>query len=132
VAARDPDQLPSDSIVIRGGRMSAQTLKDSAEVARRKLGEPSLSFWSFTGMTAEEVAAEVERLNRRNEPPAVIPHPVIRAARAGQLFDAGYRLKRSGSRRGHYSLTFSQAPTDADWKKLDEIFGPPEPNPVAL
>jgi hypothetical protein len=81
-----------------------------------------LSLWSWPGCDANEIARRAA--GRR------LPHPVIRAATAGELCDAGWTLHRSGG-QGHVTLWRSERPTEADWQELDKIFGVPEPNPSA-
>jgi hypothetical protein len=102
--------------------MKVAGLELAADAYHTKYGDGyGLSLWSWPGCNAQEVAS---RAGSR------LPHPVVRAATAGELGDAGWNLHRTGS-EGHVTLWRSERPTEADWQELDRIFSVPEPNPSA-
>lgn len=118
-------ELPADAVVIRGGRMKAEDLKDAAEAYwARYEGKRgyALTVWCWPGHTAEQTAEAVgaERL----------PHPVIRKCTAGKLRELGYPPEPSFGEY-HYSLRLPDPPTPQDWINLRRAFDPPQPNPVA-
>jgi hypothetical protein len=102
--------------------MKLADLERAADLYHEQHGDGyGLSGWSWPGCNAQEVASRAGRS---------LPHPVMRAATAGELGDAGWRLHRSG-REGHVTFWRPERPTEADWQELDKIFGAPEPNPSA-
>lgn len=102
--------------------MKQADLERSADVYHAKCGDGyGLSLWSWSGCDAQEVA---RRAGSR------LPHPVVRAATAGDLADAGWILRQAGH-EGHVTLWRSERPTETDWRQLDLIFRAPEPNPSA-
>ncbi len=62
---------------------------------------------------------------------AELPHAVIRTSTVGRIREAGYDVAPSGG-RGHADLKLPSPPSDDDWKKLNEVFGEPEPNVARL
>jgi hypothetical protein len=105
--------------------MSAESMARSAEIEKLRTGHPSLSVWSFPDMDARDVARAA-----RESDPAALPHSSIRWTKGGALRDSGYELVQT-DQPGHYSLMLPDPPSADDWATLDELFTPPEQNPVA-
>lgn len=121
--------LLDDAVVVRGGQMRAKDLMTSAETYEAEHpGEYGLSFWSWPGLTAEEIA---QRVGTKR-----LPHPVLRKCTVGKIqsmIPSDQRpltlVKTFGP--GHYTLFLPSPPTDDDYKDLSELFDPPQQNPVA-
>ncbi len=119
--------------------MKPKDLVASAEVCAATYPDQfGLSFWSWPGMTAAEVAREV----RRNYPIVagrhpVLAHPVLRASTAGQIRGVvasdGQRLQLEKTRGpGHYTVLLPSPPTPKDYSDLIDAFNAVEPNPVRV
>jgi hypothetical protein len=126
--------LPDDSVVVRGGMMHRKDLIASARrYADRFDGVWGLTFWSWPGLSAGEIALRIKEAHPEGLNP--IGHGQMRESTAGKIRAAAedgraFQLEKTGG-EGHYTLTFPSEPTDADWNRLDIMFGPPEPNPAA-
>ncbi len=127
------DELPDDAIVIRGGLMSRKDLIASVRKCFALKGVYGLTVWSFAGLTAQDIALQVKNLHVEGLNP--LGHGQLRQSTARTIREPGSGgrtlvLKKTG-REGHYTLTFQSEPTDADWDRLENMFGLPEPNPAA-
>lgn len=121
--------LPEDAIVIRGGQMRVRDMQASADVYEADLpGQYGLTFWSWPGLTADQIARRVGTSR--------LPHPVFRKCPVSRI----HNLIPSDGRPlslektygpGHYTLFLPSPPTEEDFQRLSAIFDPPEPNPVA-
>lgn len=91
-------------------------------------GEYGLTFWSWPGMTADQIALRVGAV--------VLPHPELRKCTAGQIRSMPVSdgrpldLIRTGNRTGHYTLLLPSPPTRDDLDALGRLFDPPQPNPA--
>jgi hypothetical protein len=130
ISEQPAGHLPDDAVVIRGGEMKRKTLMLSATKYEATYpGEYGLTFWSWPGMTADEIALRVggDRLM----------HPSLRKCTAGlirslQVSDGRpLDLVRTGQQEGHYTLLLPCPPTDDDLDRLSQLFDPPQPNPAA-
>lgn len=117
--------------MVRAGEMRLGAFMRSAEVCLENEGFYGISFFSFPGMDADEIAREVG-IVREETPLRLMPNPSMRQATAGAVRALGYPLDPDNSPRGHVALRFDGPPTDADWEALDDVFQPPEDNPIAL
>lgn len=126
--------LPDDAVVVRGGVMDRKLLVQSAKrYADRHDGVHAISVFSWPGLDASAIALRVQAANPDLNP---LGHGQFRTATAedirrqpedGQPFE----LVQTG-REGHYTLIVSRGePSDADWDRLDQTFGPRQPNPAA-
>jgi len=101
--------------------------------ADRSEGVWGLTFWSWPGLTAGQIALRVKETHPEGLNP--MSHGQMRQSTAGKIREPAqdgrtFLLERTGS-EGHYTLTFPSEPSDADWNRLDNMFGPPQPNPAA-
>jgi hypothetical protein len=120
------EELPADAVVIRGGQMKAESLKDAAEAYWAKFEGKrgyALTVWCWPGHTAEEIAQAVGSHR--------LPHREMRKSTVERLRELGYPLEPSFGEH-HYSLRLPDPPTPQDWVNLDLAFDPPQPNPVGL
>jgi hypothetical protein len=131
ISSQSAGHLPDDALVIRGGEMRRRTLMLSATgYEADHPGEYALSFWSWPGMTADEIALRVGR--------RVLPHPRFRKCAVGKIRGLEVSdgrpldLARTGPRDGHYTLLLPAPPTDDDLDALGRLFDPSQPNPAAL
>lgn len=121
--------LPEDAIVIRGGEMRIRDMMTSAETYEAEHpGEYGLSFWSWSGLTADQIACRVGT--------RLLPHPVLRKCTAGRIQGMipsdGRPLVLVKTRGpGHYTLFLPSPPTEEDYEDLSARFDPPQQNPVA-
>lgn len=126
--------LPDDAVVVRGGVMRREDMIASAKrYAAKTHGVYGLTVWSWPGMTAGEIAVRVKQAHPAGLNP--VAHGQLRHSTAGKIREPGangesFNLAKTGH-DGHYTLTFQAEPTDADWERLDSMFGPAEPNPAA-
>jgi hypothetical protein len=133
-AFNDEGHLPDDAVVIRGGTMRR---KDMVASVRRYValthGVYGLTVWSWPAMTAGDIAMRVKETHPQGRNP--VAHGQLRQTTAGKIREPGtsgetFQLVKTGA-EGHYTLTFPAEPTDADWERLEAMFGPAEPNPAA-
>jgi len=101
--------------------------------ADRSNGVYGLTVWSWPGLSAGQIAMRVKETHLAGLNP--IGHGQMRQSTAGKIREPGpggrtFQLMKTGS-DGHYTLTFPSEPTEADWERLEAMFGPPEPNPAA-
>jgi hypothetical protein len=116
------ERLSDEAILVRGGAMLRDDLARSAEANYRDRGEYALSFWSFAGMTASEIAVKVGTDD--------LPHSKLRASTVGRLRAAGFEVVSSEPPSGHVDVKLPGPVTDAIANDLDVGFDPPIVNPV--
>jgi hypothetical protein len=126
--------LSDDAVVVRGGMMNRRDLIGSARrYADQNNGVYGLSFWSWLGLSAGEITLRVKGMHAVGRNP--VGHGQMRHATAGKLREPTPEGRSFGLLKtrqdGHYTLTFPSEPTEADWERLDNMFGPLEPNPAA-
>lgn len=97
--------LNGEDIVIRAGMSKPLDLAGSALRCRLKLGYWGLTFWSWPGMTPEQIAVRVREEAEQRGKDNPVPHPVIRAARVDQLpgINEHCELRPTGA-DGHHSF----------------------------
>lgn len=108
-------------MVLRGGRLRYGNYVATANVSLEWDGVYGLSVASAPGMTKLELAI-VARL----------PYDVIRVTDVGTLRSLGYDVvpTEEDHDRNHALLHLPGEPTREDWERLNEAFGPVEPNPA--
>jgi len=106
--------------------MQIGDMRVSAETYHAQTGTYGLSFWSWDGLSAQQVAARVPRL----------PHAVLRKSTAGAIraltaSDGGQFGLTQTRDDGHYTLVLPAPLSDDDLEMLSQLFGPEteEPNP---
>jgi hypothetical protein len=129
-SAEELPELLDEHIVVRGGEMRQRDLERSVEVHFERHGVWALSLWSFPDMDAQQIASEVGVVARELGI-RLLPNPMLRWTTAGDLRALGYSLEPGGGPRGHVTLTFSGAPSEEDWRNLEQAFSRPERNPIA-
>jgi hypothetical protein len=123
--AADPSQLPPDTVVVRGGVMTAEKLASSALAHYRDCGVYALSVWAIPGLTAEDITrAAVEQGED------YLPHNQMQTSTVGAVAEGGYGLVPTGP-EGHFSLMLPDPPGAADWEAIMQAFGDPRENPCA-
>jgi hypothetical protein len=120
-----------EDVIVRAGELRVGDFRKSVEVCRERGGFYGLSFFSFPGMDAREIAMEVGVV-REETGFRLMPNPSMRQSTVGAVRALGYSLDADNCPRGHVTLRFAEAPTDDDWEALDGVFRPPEDNPIAL
>jgi hypothetical protein len=111
--------------------MSLDAFRKSTTTCFRNNGFYGLSFFSFPGMSADEIALEVGVV-REETGLRLMPNPSMRHANVRGVGDLGYQLEPDNGPRGHVTLRFDGEPTENDWMALDGVFSAPEPNPATL
>jgi hypothetical protein len=133
-AHSDRGHLPDNAVVIRGGVMRRGDLIASVrKYAVMTGGVYGLTAWSWPDMDAAEIALRVKATHPLGRNP--VAHGSMRVSTAGTIRTPGtdgkiFRLVKTGA-EGHYTLTFPAEPTDADWERVENMFGPAQPNPAA-
>jgi len=112
--------------------MSRESFYKAVDTSFRNKGSYGFSFFSFPGMDAPGIAAEVAVV-RDETGNRLMPNPSMRHAMCADVRALGYPLAPDNDPRGHVTLTFDARPADEDWEALMSVFSdPPEPNPIAL
>jgi hypothetical protein len=128
--------LPDDAVVIRGGLMERQDLKDQAEACQEVLGYPGLSVMSSpAARSVREVAFRVKAVRDRTGK-TLLKNGDLRKSTAGRIRNAGtydrhpFSLVKTFWYEEHYTLRLPSHMTSDDWDLLDQTFDAPEINPV--
>ena len=100
--------------------MRRSDLVAAATLYHREYDRYGLSLSTWPGSTAEEIAMR----------PGGPPHSMMRASTVRRLRQAGFDLEPTG-RPGHVTLYLPDPPTEEDWERLEQAFGPAVPNPAA-
>lgn len=108
-------------------------IASARKYAARTGGVYGLTVWSWPGLSPGEIALRVKETHPDGLNP--VAHGQLRHSTAAKIREPGaggesFQLVKTGS-DGHYTLTFQSEPTVADWKRLEAMFGPAEPNPAA-
>lgn len=103
--------------------MGFESVLIAAETHFEDTGAYGLSSWSIPGKTAAEVAEVVGT--------EALPHPKMRACTVGELRSAGFEVRPTPPPEAHVDIDLPGALTPGLHAALDDVFGPPEPNPVA-
>jgi hypothetical protein len=122
--------LPDDAVIVRGGIMAHESLTISAKRHFQEHGVYALSFWSYPGMDACEIAEEVGRVAEAHGI-TLLPNPQIRQSTAGALRGLGYRVGPGGGLRGHITLALDSLPDETEWAEFVAVFREAEINPIA-
>lgn len=103
--------IPPEAVMVRGAPITLDLLRSSARRPLKRHGFYGVSMFAFPGCDADEVA-------RR----ARIPHDEICEARAGEIEDEGFEIRRTSPNAGHFSLVFDVDPSDEDLQKVLRLF----------
>jgi len=112
-----PDDLEDVAFAIRFGLMKLEDLREAADRCFTTLGVYGLSFYGENRLSVDDIAALAKK-----------PHSHIRKTRVGRLRNVGFNIRRHG-RFPHFTLGFSEKPTDKELETLIGVFDGPEPNP---
>lgn len=108
---RQEPPLADDDIVVRGGILAFDSLKNAAEVCQARFGIHGISVCASPGESLEVL--------RTSGP--VVKYTQHRVTTAGHLRALGFRLIPTG-RSPHYTLDLGR-PLDEDlWEELLEVF----------
>lgn len=116
---QEPAPLPDDAVVVRFGLSSPETLRKTALAHHDEHGDLAISVFSLPGRSSEELA----RLGG-------LLHSRIRETTVGAIRSPGYDVVRDEPPEGHALITLPRLPTDEDYMRIAETFGPSLPNPV--
>jgi hypothetical protein len=120
----DPEPLPDDAFVVRGGVMDPRDMRTNAEdhhleMEQEGRDEWAISVFSVPGMSADEIALGSPILNKK-----------IRVTTVGAIRELGYDVTPSPQEHPlHADLRFMGEPTDDDFEALRRIFEPERPHP---
>jgi hypothetical protein len=114
-----PVRLPADTIVVRGGRSTPDTLLKTALSHFDAHGCFAISVRAKPGMTATELAVV--------EPP--LAHPVIRATTAGALRRLGYEVVPDEPPPAHALIMLPDVPAGHEYHEISHVFGDAAENP---
>jgi hypothetical protein len=127
VVGAEPEPLPDEAYVVRGGVMDPRDLRVNADDHHLEMMEEhgsdewAISVYSVPDRDADSIAIEAPFGNKQ-----------IRVATVGDLRAAGYDVTPSPWVHPlHADLRFAREPTDDDFEALRQIFAParPRPNP---
>lgn len=97
--------LPPSAILVRTGLSHPEDLCVAAINCAEQLGSFGLTFWSWPGLTADEIVLHVrsDAVARRSKNP--VPHTLLRWVTVGTLLDRNqqFRLEKTGP-PGHFTL----------------------------
>lgn len=121
------EPLADETLVVRGGLMELDRLRDSLEDAFDQGGFYNLSFWGEDGFTLEQL---IEATNRNPEHPPGLPHPRLRVAPVAALRLRGHEPYRTDP-WPHLAVRFDRLPTDEELRDLVSAFAAvPNPSPA--
>ncbi len=95
---RDDDVLDEDTLLVRGGELDPDVLRDDARRYHGVYGTCGISLYAVRGPSLDEMAQQV---------------PLVRFRRmtlitAGELTRAGLRLEPTGRNPRHYTVSFDE------------------------
>jgi len=94
---RPGDTLDDDDVVVvRGGALDADVLRDDAERYRSIYSEYGISVFAARDITLDELAQQ----------PPLVRFEVLTLVRVGVLRAAGFRLEPTGRNRWHFTVAF--------------------------
>ncbi len=94
---RAGDSLDDDDIVVvRGGELDEETLRDDALRYHSIYGTFGISVFAARDVTVDELAQE----------PPLVRFPVLTLMRVGALRTAGFRLEPTGRNPRHFTVAF--------------------------
>lgn len=94
---RPDDSLDDDDIVVvRGGELEADVLRDDAERYHSIYGEYGISVLAARDITLDELAQQ----------PPLVRFEVLTLVRVGILRAAGFRLEPTGRNQRHFTVAF--------------------------
>ncbi len=105
------DPVPEDAVMVKGAPVTVRILRSNVRKTWKLHGFHGTSMFAFPNRDADEVAKEVG-----------IPHDEICWAMAGAIKAKDFELRRTFDRPGHFSLVFSDEPSDADLQTVLELF----------
>jgi hypothetical protein len=113
--------LPLDAVLVRGGLSTPLSLAKTAAACQARTGAYGLTFWSWPGMSAEEIAMRVrtETLARGLN---LLPHMRMRSVSAAELLKPSdaFSLAKTGE-PGHYTLHLGIGLDAVTWVIADEL-----------
>jgi hypothetical protein len=110
------NELPGDTVIVRGGHMGTRSLVVSACRCFDKSGYFAWSFWSRPGASADEIAVD-----------AGVPHPYIRESTIGRVRDAGFDPQSDSADTDHVQVRLDNEPTEQDCARLRAAFDQARP-----
>jgi len=116
--------LPPEAVVVRGGIMLLENLRDNVLNHYDKvLVEEGREEWALSvncvpGLDVEATAKQAARLNRQ-----------MCVSTVGAIESLGYELRPDWTDDGHVNILFDTEPTDDDLLALRGVFSGPIPNP---
>ncbi len=124
----EPERLPDQAVVIRGGVMTHRNVASRFETSFRTDGVYDISVEASAYLDAVGIARWV----RERDPGCErMPHSKFQESTAGAIRAAGAEVLLTEPPEGHHSIRFSAAPTDDEITALMGAFGQPQDNPVA-
>lgn len=124
---QDPSDQPlkDDTLVVRGGLMELNGLRNSVQTGYVRDGYYSLSFFGADGVTVEEIIAAAKA-----NYPGSLNNKKIRLSTAGEI---EAKIGRKPHREGdfpHLEVRFETNPSDEDLQAIEEVFDAPVDNPL--
>lgn len=102
---REGDDLrDDDTVVVRGGLIEADVLRDDAERHHAIYGTYGISVFAARDVTIEELAQD----------PPLVRFAVLTLVRVGALRAAGFRLEPTGRNRRHFTIAFDDLDAGVD------------------
>ncbi len=94
---RSGDVLEDDDVVVvRGGELDADVLRDDAERYHAIYGEYGISVFAARDITVDELAQQ----------PPLVRFEILTLVRVGVLRAAGFRLEPTGRNQRHFTVAF--------------------------
>jgi hypothetical protein len=120
--------MPSDdSVVVRGGSMTLEGLRERLDEDFEADGVYDISVWTFPDMDAEEIALRV----READPDCNhLPHNRMQSASVGDIRALGLEVLLTEPPPDHHSIRFPARPADNQLEDLMAVFDEPRHNPA--
>jgi hypothetical protein len=122
ILLRDEDPPADAVIVVRGGVLSADSVRRTVERCRRQFGFLGVSVYSAVEMTLPQLISAVPQIGP-------VRYRQLRLSTFGALRSAGFPVWPTLA-FPHFSIVLPDV-DDETLARLEATFGPPEPNPGA-